>query len=92
MNQAVRYSLRLLTSTVLMFAFNVAVMAQCAMCRASLSGSNNARFIKSLNLGVLVLLTPPVAMFCAAFVILKRHAKNQTGEERQDSNNTRSQS
>lgn len=81
MNLAVRYSLRMLAGTLLMFAFNTAVMAQCAMCRASLAGSNNARFVKSLNLGVLVLLTPPVAMFCVVFVILKRNATKQTGEE-----------
>ena len=81
MNQAVRYSLRALAGTLLMFAFNVAVAAQCAMCRASLSGSNNARFIKSLNIGVLVLLTPPVAMFCAAFFILKRQAARRSSED-----------
>lgn len=74
MNQAVRHSLRALAGTFLMFAFNVAVAAQCAMCRASLSGSNNARFIKNLNIGVLVLLTPPVTMFCVAFFILRRHS------------------
>jgi len=64
-----------------MFAFNVAVSAQCAMCRASLSGSNNAHFIKTFNIAVLVLLTPPVAMFCAAFFILKRQANRQNVEE-----------
>ncbi|HEV7396117.1 MAG TPA: hypothetical protein VGN86_06370 [Pyrinomonadaceae bacterium] len=46
--------------------------AQCAMCRASLSGSNNATFIKNLNIGVLVLLVPPVTIFCSIFIILKR--------------------
>lgn len=46
--------------------------AQCAMCRASLSGSNNATFIKNLNIGVLVLLVPPVSIFCSIFIILKR--------------------
>ena len=46
--------------------------AQCAMCRASLSGSNNATFIRNLNIGVLVLLLPPVTIFCSIFVILKR--------------------
>jgi hypothetical protein len=46
--------------------------AQCAMCRASLSGSNNATFIRNLNIGVLVLLVPPVTIFCSIFVILKR--------------------
>ena len=51
----------------------VSGLAQCAMCRASLAGSNNAYFIKNFNIGVLVLLTPPVAIFCSIFVILKRH-------------------
>ncbi len=46
---------------------------QCSMCRAVLSASNNARFIRNFNLGVLVLLVPPVTMFCSIFVVLKRH-------------------
>lgn len=54
--------------------------AQCSMCRASLAGSNNAFFIRNFNIGVLVLLTPPVAIFCSIFVALKRH-----GSVRQDS-------
>lgn len=54
--------------------------AQCAMCRASLAGSNNAFFIRNFNIGVLVLLTPPVAIFCSIFMILKRHG----GADRQE--------
>jgi hypothetical protein len=49
--------------------------AQCSMCRAVLTGSNNARFIRNFNIGVLVLLIPPVTIFCSIFVVLKRHAK-----------------
>jgi hypothetical protein len=47
--------------------------AQCSMCKAVLSGSNNARFIRNFNIGVLVLLVPPVSIFCSIFVVLKRH-------------------
>jgi hypothetical protein len=54
-------------------AFEPSGLAQCAMCRASLAGSNNAYFIRNFNIGVLVLLTPPVAIFCTIFVVLKRH-------------------
>jgi hypothetical protein len=43
------------------------------MCRASLAGSNNAFFIRNFNLGVLVLLLPPVTIFCSIFVALRRH-------------------
>jgi hypothetical protein len=47
--------------------------AQCSMCRAALNGSNNARFVRNLNLGVLVLLIPPVTIFCSIFIILRRN-------------------
>jgi hypothetical protein len=49
------------------------VAAQCAMCRASLQ--NNAALVRGLNLGVLVLLTPPVAIFCSIFIVAYRHRK-----------------
>ena len=56
-------------------------LSQCAMCRASLAGSNNAFFIRNFNIGVLVLLAPPVAIFCSIFVALKRH-KNANEQDR----------
>ena len=55
--------------------------AQCAMCKASLTGSNNAVFIRNLNIGVLVLLVPPVTIFCSIFVVLKRHQSKGTGDD-----------
>jgi hypothetical protein len=48
-------------------------LAQCSMCRASLGGSNNPFFIRNFNIAVLVLLTPPVAIFCSIFIALRRH-------------------
>ena len=45
--------------------------AQCAMCRGSVQ--NNAVFARGLNLGVLVLLTPPLAIFCSIFIVAYRH-------------------
>ena len=47
--------------------------AQCSMCRAVLSGSNNARFMRNFNIGVLVLLVPPVSIFCTIFVVLRKY-------------------
>jgi hypothetical protein len=47
--------------------------AQCSMCRAVLTGSNNARFLRNLDIGVLVLLIPPVSIFCSIFVILRKY-------------------
>jgi len=47
--------------------------AQCSMCRAALAGSGNAKFIRNFNIGVLVLLIPPVSIFCTIFVVLRRY-------------------
>ena len=47
--------------------------AQCAMCKASLAGANNGKLIRNFNIGVLVLLVPPVSIFCSIFIILRRH-------------------
>ncbi len=63
--------------------------AQCAMCRAALAGSNNAFFIRNFNIGVLVLLVPPVTMFCSIFVVLKRYHRDDQesaaeAEEKED--------
>ena len=47
--------------------------AQCSMCRAVLSASNNGRFMRNFNIGVLVLLIPPVSIFVSLFVVLRRY-------------------
>ena len=60
-----------------------AALGQCSMCRASLAGSGNAYFIRNFNIGVLVLLVPPVTIFCSIFVALKRYkAADDEGTER----------
>ena len=52
--------------------------AQCAMCRSSVQ---SAVFARGLNLGVLVLLTPPIAIFCSIFIVAYRHRKGGADEE-----------
>jgi Na+-driven multidrug efflux pump len=59
---------------VLLFA--VPADAQCSMCRAALNGSNNTRFIRYFNIGILVLLVPPVTIFCSLFLVLRRYRGN----------------
>ena len=49
--------------------------AQCSMCRASLTSVTNSRFIRNFNIGVLVLLIPPVSIFCSIFIVLKKYSK-----------------
>ena len=48
------------------------VEAQCSMCRTALTNSNSA-FVRNFNIGVLVLLIPPVTIFCGIFVALRRY-------------------
>ena len=50
--------------------------AQCSMCRAALTNAANSRFVRNFNIGVLVLLIPPAAIFCSIFIVLKRHRAN----------------
>ncbi len=49
-------------------------LAQCVMCRASLG--NNHSFIRNFNIGVLVLLVPPVSIFCTIFIVAMRYRKS----------------
>ena len=50
--------------------------AQCSMCRAALTSAANSRFVRNFNIGVLVLLVPPAAIFCSIFIALKRYRAN----------------
>ena len=52
---------------------NMNTEAQCSMCRASLTSVTNSRFIRNFNIGVLVLLIPPVTIFCTIFVVLRKY-------------------
>lgn len=56
-----------------LLVLSTSALGQCSMCRAALAGSNNAFFIRNFNIGVLVLLLPPVTIFCSIFVVLRRY-------------------
>lgn len=58
---------------VLTFLSSDVASAQCSMCKAVLSSTKDAGFIRGYNLAVLVLLLPPVTIFCSIFIVLKRH-------------------
>ena len=71
----------LIRSVVTVLAFSAVLVlsahsaaAQCVMCRASIG--QNSLFARNLNIGVLVLLVPPVTMFCTIFVLAIRHRKS----------------
>ena len=60
-------------AVVLVLVANGFAEAQCSMCRASLTGVTNSRFMRNFNIGVLVLLIPPVSIFCSIFVVLRKY-------------------
>ena len=76
--------LPVLMAGALLLLFSMTALGQCSMCRASLAGSNNAFFIRNFNIGVLVLLIPPVTIFCSIFVALKRYKAADDQEQRED--------
>ena len=51
------------------------------MCKTALASSNNALFIRNFNIGVLVLLIPPVTIFCSIFIALKRYRASDEDAE-----------
>jgi hypothetical protein len=70
----VRLALTALAVSAVLALSSDSAMAQCVMCRASIG--QNSIFARNLNIGVLVLLVPPVAMFCTIFVLAFRHRKS----------------
>ena len=79
-----RSLLPVLAALAFLLLLSTTALGQCAMCRASLAGSNNAFFIRNFNIGVLVLLVPPVTIFCSIFVALKRYKSADREEEQGD--------
>ena len=67
-----------------LFVLSTSAFGQCSMCRSALAGSNNALFIRNFNIGVLVLLVPPVAIFCSIFVALKRYKASDDEHEAEE--------
>lgn len=67
----------IVAAAVIVLLANSYAEAQCSMCRAAVeNATNNAKFIRNLNIGVIVLFVPPVAIFCSIFIVLKRYRGN----------------
>lgn len=65
-----------LAAGLLLLFTTVDVEAQCSMCRAALTNASNLRLSRAINRGVLVLLIPPVTIFCSIFLVLRRYRGN----------------
>ena len=68
---------------VAVFMLSTSAFGQCSMCKTALAGGNNPLFVRNFNIGVLVLLVPPVTIFCSIFVVLKRY-RNSDDEPPKD--------
>ena len=67
-----RVLILLVFAAALVLLANTYAEAQCSMCRASLTSVTNSRFIRNFNIGVLVLLIPPVSIFCSIFIVMRK--------------------
>lgn len=56
-------------------------LAQCPMCRTAMEHGGEAA-ARTLNIGIVVLLVPPVALFCSIFAVAYKKVK---GEEESES-------
>jgi len=79
-----RWLLLCISALLALLLVGPSAFAQCAMCKASLTGSNNAYFIRNFNIGVLVLLVPPVTIFCSIFIVLRRHKMKDEHSDESD--------
>ncbi|MBV9211264.1 MAG: hypothetical protein JOZ52_11570 [Acidobacteria bacterium] len=51
-------------------------LAQCPLCRLAVEDSAQGKTMaRGLNLGILVLLVPPVTVFCSIFILAFKHRK-----------------
>jgi hypothetical protein len=71
----------IVTVIVAVLMLSTSALGQCSMCRTALAGANNALFVRNFNIGVLVLLVPPVTIFCSIFVVLKRYRNSDDEPE-----------
>ena len=70
-----------LVTVAFLAGLSTTAFGQCSMCRSALAGSSNAFFVRNFNIGVLVLLVPPVTIFCSIFVALKRYKKGDDEDQ-----------
>lgn len=56
--------------------WSIPALAQCPLCKLAIENSTQGKAMgRGLNLGILVLLVPPVTVFCSIFVLAIKHRK-----------------
>jgi hypothetical protein len=72
----IKFTLAAVCAIKALFASYSTALAQCAMCRTGVASSPEAaKLAESLNLAIIVLLIPPVLIFCGIFYAVLRQRK-----------------
>jgi hypothetical protein len=73
-----------------LLAWSLPALAQCAMCKNAATGSPEAaKLAASLNFAIIILLIPPVLIFCGIFFLAFRYRKSRETELSLPSDNVR---
>jgi heme/copper-type cytochrome/quinol oxidase subunit 2 len=76
--RAIRFTLFIAGAAATLFAWSYPALAQCAMCKNAVTGSPEAaKLSQSLNFAILILLIPPVLIFCGIFFVAYRYRKSR---------------
>lgn len=79
--RTIRTALTAMVGLVALLMSHSLAFAQCAMCKNAITGSPDAaRLSANFNFAVLVLLIPPVLIFCGIFVAVIKHRNVQGGD------------
>jgi uncharacterized membrane protein len=88
--RTIKIALMMAGLIIVLLLMSLPAMAQCAMCKTAVTGSPEAgRLSQSLNTAVIVLLIPPVLIFCGMFVLAYKYRKAQGAEGEQSSHDER---
>ena len=60
-----------------------AALAQCPLCRSALQDGGD-QAARTMNLAIVVLLIPPVSIFCAIFAVVYRKARGGDGDQNRE--------
>jgi heme/copper-type cytochrome/quinol oxidase subunit 2 len=64
-------------------AWPAAALAQCPLCRSALQGAGD-QTARTMNFAIVVLLIPPVSIFCAIFAVVYRRAKGDDEDQNRE--------
>jgi hypothetical protein len=75
-------TLILVAALALAAAWPEAALAQCPLCRSALQNAGD-QTARTLNLAIVVLLIPPVSIFCAIFAVVYKKSKGDGDQNRE---------